>query len=465
MTIMQNRIGDLTPYTPIRIGPGARTPSIELNLATMSNPHMLMLGMSGSGKSHTIRNIAANLFARGLTVHIIELHPDMSYEDFVASGCGHLVSPSDFNYMNYHYVEGDASVNPLAFNPIADSGGVYMAIQDFLEVVKLFNPALGPRQISYLQKLAEYTYERKNIHHDRPETWVRDGDPKDTSHHPSIIDLMDSLKEIRRAVASGLAESVFKEIERLRHGCMKLKRRIDAGTMDEDESAKKKDELDGKFVQLCDKVNDMVKDEIFSGMGQDKFYQGWKTDTLDSLADTLRSMIESTLFTRGLDDPASATRPQKGKINVYRLSNLAYAHQKTMIHILLTRIYNASMRMCRQMNPPVPDTYLVLDEGRYAKEAAKNPMSPMNVIMGGSRKFGLGSIIGVQGPDQLSTDMATNFAAKFILNCAEASYADAKKYFGIPPSRMKTITARQDALVSLNPQPFELTRLFPKESV
>ena len=203
--------------------------------------------------------------------------------------------------------------------------------------------------------------------------------------------------------------------------------------------------------------------EIFGDGDSEPFYQGWKTDTLDSLADTIRSMVESSLFTRGVDDPQLVKGPRKGKINVYRLSNLSYVHQKTMIHILLTRIYNASMRMCKQLNPETPDTYLVLDEGRYAKEAAKNPMSPLNVIMGGSRKFGLGAIIGVQGPEQISNDMAQNFATKFILACAEAGYADAKKYFNLPPARMKKITPKKDALVSINSDPFELVRLFPRE--
>lgn len=459
-----NAGGRLDSFSPLSVGVSTRGSDVQIALQQLSNPHYLVSGMSGSGKSHLIRNIIARLNRRGLTSHIIELHPDMSHADFVSAGCGEHVSPDDFNYLNFDYVDGDASVNILQFNPNAESGGVYMAIQDVLDVARLFNPSLGSRQVTYLQKLLEYTYSRKGISHNDPATWVDNANPRNpTGHHPNLHDLLDSLVEVRRAVASGLGGDVFAEVEKLRRQVKKSKRTIDSGVLEEEDEATKTDDLMKRFEALKESVCATLHREIFGNSDSEPFYQGWKTDTLDSLADTIRSMVESSLFTRGVDDPQQVKGPRKGKINVYRLSNLSYVHQKTMIHILLTRIYNASMRMCKKLNPETPDTYLVLDEGRYAKEAARNPMSPLNVIMGGSRKFGLGAIIGVQGPEQISNDMAQNFATKFILACSEAGYADAKKYFNLPPARMKKITPKQDALVSINSDPFELVRLFPRE--
>lgn len=457
-------VSSVDAYSPLALGISTKGTQVQLALPKLSNPHYLVSGMSGSGKSHLIRNIIARLNRRGLTTHIIELHPDMHYNDFVAAGCGEHVSPDDFNYLNFDYVEGDASVNILQFNPSPESGGVYMAIQDVLEVARLFNPSLGSRQVTYLQKLLEYTYSRKGITHGEPSTWVDPSNPRNpTGHHPNMHDLLDSLIEVRRTISSGLGKDVFVEVERLRRKVQKTKRTIDSGVLSEEDKAAKEEELEKQFDSLKVQVIDTIRQEVYGDKDTEPFYQGWKLDTLDSLADTIKSMVESSLFTRGIDDPASFKGPKKNKINVYRLSHLAYGHQRTMIHILLSRVYNASMRMCKKLNPETPDTYLVLDEGRYAKEAAKNPMSPLNVIMGGSRKFGLGAIIGVQGPEQISNDMAQNFATKFILACSEAGYPDAKKYFNLPPARMKKITPKQDALVSINSDPFELVRLFPQE--
>lgn len=464
MDAMHRNSVSLDSFVPVQIGLSSRAAPVHLDLAKMSNPHMLVSGMSGSGKSHLIRNIISRLTNRGITTHIVELHPDMSYQDFVSAGCEGHVSPEDFNYLNFDYVDGDASVNIMQFNPSPESGGVYMAIQDVLDVARLFNPSLGSRQVTYLQKLLEYTYSRKGIDHNHPSTWVQPEEPRNpTGHHPNLHDLMDSLIEIRRSVSSGLGSDVFNEVHRLRKKCAKLKSSLENGVLNQDEELEQREEMEKQFDVLKVSVVDILRSEVFDQKEHDPFYKGWKVDTLDSLADTVRSMIESSLFTRGVDEPAVVKGPKKGKINVYRLSNLSYVHQKTMIHVLLTRIYNASMRMCKKLNPETPDTYLVLDEGRYAKEAAKSPMSPLNVIMGGARKFGLGAIIGVQGPEQISNDMAQNFATKFILACAEAGYADAKKYFNLPPTRMKKITPKQDGLVSINSNPFELTRLFPPE--
>lgn len=464
MSAMQQIPGGLDTFVPVPVGLTSNSAQVDLDLSKISNPHMLVAGMSGSGKSHLIRNIIARLNRRGVTTHIIELHPDMSHQDFVDAGCGEHVTESDINYLNFDYVDGDAGLNPLQFNPNPEAGGVYMAIQDVMEVAKLFNASLGSRQASYLQKLLEYTYTRKGIDHNRPETWTQSEDPRNpTGHHPTLYDLMDSLVEVRRAISSGLGSDVFAEVHRLRSKCAKIKRSMESGVLSEEEHIEQQSTLENQFDVLKSTVLDVLHKEVFETHNKEPFYRGWKVDTLDSLADTIRSMIESSLFTRGVDDPSGTKGPKKGKINVYRLSNLSYQHQKTLIHVLLRRIYNASMRMCKKMNPETPDTYVILDEGRYAKEAAKNPMSPLNVIMGGARKFGLGAIIGVQGPEQISDDMAQNFASKFILACAEAGYADAKKYFNLAPARMKKITPRQDGLVSINSSPFELTRLYPYE--
>lgn len=463
MNMMSTHTGQMSPYIPFTIGHGSTSGNVELNLTRVSNPHILVIGSSGSGKSHTIRNTAARLHQRGLTLHVIELHPDMAHENFIAAGCGDLVTQDAFNYLNFDYVEGDSAINPLAFSPHPKSGGVYMAIQDFIEVARLFNSSLGSRQVSYLQKLLEYTYEKKGIEHSNPASWTDSSNPRNsTAHHPSLYDVLESLAEVRRSVVSGLSLDALEDVNKLKAQCLKIRRVIKSGALSEEEASKKEDELSEKFEQLKMKLENGLGDEIYSERGAEPFYRGWKAETLDSLADTLRSMIESTLFTRGIDSPEGVKGPKKGKINVYRLSNLAYVHQKTMIHVLLRRIYNASMRMCKQLDPDAPDTYVILDEGRYAKEAAKEPMSPLNVIMGGSRKFGLGAIIGAQGADQVSADMAQNFAIKFILASEPSSYADAKKYFNLPPARMKKITPRQDALVSISSSPFELTRLFPK---
>lgn len=450
----------LTAFTPIEVGFSQRS-KMYVALNRMSNPHILACGKSGSGKSHLIKNIIAHLYARGLTVHVLALHPDYSYEEFVKCGAGSLVHEDALLFMNYDYVGGNASINPLEFNPQPENGGVFMAIQDFVEVAKLFNPSMGSRQATYLQKILEETYQEKGILHDDPETWVRNIDGRaSTAHHPNLFDVRDKLQEVMKAVNTGLNVTVFQRIGALNKKLRNLKRKR-RHSQDEALTAEIEEQIEKNIEAIEANVKQMIRDQVY-GETEAPFYAGWKVDTLETLADIINGMITSTLFTRGLDSEGGVIKPRKGRINVHQLSHLSYDHQATMIHILLNRLYSASMRMCKNLNPQVPDTYIVLDEGRYAQEAAKTPMSPLNVIFGGSRKFGLGMIIGVQGPDQLSKDMAENFCVKFVLASSESSYGDAKKYFNVGPAQMKRITARQDALLSVDGAPFELTRIFPR---
>lgn len=450
----------LTAFTPIEVGHSQRS-KMYVALNRMSNPHILACGKSGSGKSHLIKNIIGHLYARGLTVHVLALHPDYTHEEFVKSGVGHLVPEAALNEMNYDYVGGDASVNPLEFNPQRENGGVFMAIQEFVEVARLFNPSMGSRQATYLQKILEETYQEKGVHHDDPDTWVQIVDGRQsTAHHPTLYDVKEKLQEVMKAVSTGLNVTVFQRIGLLNRKLKTLQRKL-RHSQEDALTAAIEEEIEKSLEALEINIRDMVRSQVYED-SEPPFYAGWKLDALETLADIVDGMITSTLFTRGLDADSGVKKPRKGRINVHQLSHLSYGHQKTMIHILLNRLYSASMRMCRNLNPEVPDTYIVLDEGRYAQEAAKTPMSPLNVIFGGSRKFGLGMIIGVQGPDQLSKDMAENFCVKFILASSESSYGDAKKYFNLGPAQMKRITPRQDALLSVDGAPFELTRVFPR---
>lgn len=445
---------------PIDIGLGLKGRK-SLLLQEMSNPHILMAGKSGSGKSHTIKNLVAQLNDRGLTIHILELHPDYSPDEFKKTVVDSSISlnNSRFNYMNFDYVEGDASINPLQFNPSPQSGGVYMAIQDFIDIVRLFNPTLGSKQFSYLQRIVAEVYKLKGIHHEDPRSWVfESGTNLSTNHHPSLFDIREMLSNIMLSLASGLDDSLVAQMKKLKNKSNTLSSRLRNMTLEtEHQQAALSAELEDTVSQLQEKAALMIHASVY-GQSVESFYSGWKIDTLESIKDTIDSMIGSTLFTRNLHSPQ--TGPKRGKINIYRLSNLNYQHQKTLIHLLLLRLYNASMRMCSQINPKVPDTYIVLDEGRYAQDAAKTAMSPLNVIFGGSRKFGLGMIVGVQGVNQLSKDMIDNFSGKFILASSESSYSDAKKYFGLTPPLMQKIVPRRDGLFSVDQSPFEMVRLF-----
>lgn len=405
-----------------------------VDYSKVSNPHMLFDGQSGTGKSYRIRHTMDELHGMHMTQHVIEFHPDFGYENFASDGAIANITPDSICHFDFQYATGNASINPLKMidtNP--DSGGVYSVSQDVVEAVKIWAPSMGPKQQGYLNRILHDVYAQKGIIANDTSTWHQ------ARHNsPDFIDIQKYIRQILRAKRTGLSTSVFTEIDKLRKQAERQSRKVRSENIDSDFKDIEDNDLVEKINQLKDKTSQMI-DQLVEGKDTSQYYSDWDISTLNSLADIVDSIVASGLFTR------TAIAPQARKINVYRISKLSPTHQRVMTYLLLKRLYVTSMLTCKQLNPRVPTTYITADEGRYVQDAAAHPMSPMNLIFGGSRKFGMGMLVGVQGPHQLSKDMSDNFATKFILKSDVSADADAKKYFNLNKSQMAALIPKHNA--------------------
>lgn len=405
-----------------------------LDFRTAANPHMLFNGKSGSGKSFRIRHTMDALHGLGITHHVIEFHPDFEYEFFQRDGAINNITPDAIQHFDFQYATGNAAINPLKMIDVSpDSGGVYSVSMEVVEAVKLWSPSMGTKQASYLNRLLHDVFAARGIHAEEPSTWS-------LARHssPDFTDVQSLLKSIINAKRTGLKNSIFLEIESLRKSAMKQAEKVREGSFDNDQLETETNDLEEKKNQLKDSAIEMI-DMMVDGKESGNYYSDWDMSTLISLAGIIDDMVTSGLFTR------SAIAPKRGKINVYRISKLNPTHQKVMTYLLLKRLYVTSMLTCRDLNPALPNTYIVADEGRYVQEAARHPLSPLNLIFGGSRKFGLGMLVGTQGPHQLSKDMSDNFAIKFVLHSDESAHADAKKNFNLTASQMRALKPKTNA--------------------
>ena len=75
-------------------------------------------------------------------------------------------------------------------------------------------------------------------------------------------------------------------------------------------------------------------------------------------------------------------------------------------------------------------------------------MSPFNRIATEGRGYGVGAWLGVQQPDQITTDLLKNIATTVLLKTPEAGYGEVSKMFGVKPSLLKQLVTRQNILFS-----------------
>ena len=434
--------------TPFSLGKDSQGEDVTFQLSQLPNPHVVFCGKSGSGKTFNIVNLIDNLVMQGLTFHVLGFHADFAYEDFAKRNATRCVTPETINHMKFQYSNSDISLNPFSFDPHPDHGGIVNAVKSVVNVVQLSYKKLGEKQQGYLEKTLMEIYEQKGFVQEDQSTWgkqtmISENDGKRVSSLPTLEDLLVELDLIYSNLTTELNESLYTNIRKLRHKVEKSKSRmndpdVSAAAADKARDAYKIEieHLDGLFKKLVE------QDSL--GLRGTAYYSEWDKNTVNSLRDIINRMILSTLYT------GRAAQPLKGHINFYDISKLQPKDQETITYILLNKIYNkAVIDTGDDLNPDFPSSYVVADEGRYIGAAAKNPMSPVNLMMGGARKFGLGLMVGIQGAHQMSKDMSDNFALKFVVDSDISSDSEMRKSFGLSSNMMRKLVPKKNAWISI----------------
>lgn len=419
---------------------------VELN--KLENFFFLMLGKSGAGKSHTIRQIIDQLFGYSLrptghqwgqpTFHILGYHPDFDYQFFEEGGANTNVRPESINKLNLNYIEGDTSINLLA--PLIDNDSYrYRTIEDFCSFAKIVHPSLGIHQLRYLRETLDNLYRIITHKEDRL---------------PDISDLFNEIKHIKNCLQNGLSGDINRKLGKLRDKRASIEKLLRGKKLDTKQKDEKQAELDEMKDELIEEFGTLVHTNAV--WMSDEYFKDFDLSTIKTLESVVVEMIRPGFF-----DRKGPARPQPGMINFYDIHKLEDKHLNLMTHVLLSRLYHGAVARTPKelMNPAYAHTFIVGDEMRYLESATKEKSSPGNLIMGGGRKFGMGGIFGGQGADQLSDDMARAFSLKVIMAQNEAAYRDAEKYFRVKEAMLRKVEPKKSAIVKFGDNT-ALTNLF-----
>jgi hypothetical protein len=122
------------------------------------NPHLLIAGATGSGKTYTIREIINTFIPRGVGFTVIDKHGDMDLD----------------NIAEYRFGYGlNRGINPLAIHPDMEYGGPAASTSDFCSLLNDLSGVhrLGPEQQSMLYSAIMDLYRANRIYQDKPESW------------------------------------------------------------------------------------------------------------------------------------------------------------------------------------------------------------------------------------------------------------------------------------------------------
>ncbi len=139
----------------------------------LPNRHILVAGMSGSGKSRLVATAILNM---ELSVPVIIIDPHGEYRDLL-QGAGHGRKPRVINPMR-------DSINPLELGGVNPSA---RAVELASLVSTLFR--LGPLQSRVLEKAIMMAYEDAGLRDDQPETWNK-------QEMPTLADVVNRLQAL-----------------------------------------------------------------------------------------------------------------------------------------------------------------------------------------------------------------------------------------------------------------------------
>ena len=429
---------------PIHIGTDTRGQSVEWAFTQVSNFNALFLGQSGGGKTWTIHQMAARIYQRGLTLHVVDVKGDFRYENFAASGLSDKLDPSDFNIISFNYFDGGSSINPLQVPRNKEGGGVLMTIESMKQLVKHFAPNTGIKQLAYLSDILREVYRKKGIDHDDEDTW---GKPA-----PTMNDVLDQVDLVASTITSKLPIGTVEDIMDLYGRCTKKAESIIQKSHGLDLPI---DTLRQEIAEVTDELIEQLKATAIQHVNYDALtkkttagsamWEHWSRESLFGLRNTIRDMCDSRLFT------GNPSRLQSGKINVYDLTEISPPHQQIIMRIVASRVFAMGVQETKRsgrFNPRYPSHIMIADEGKHIKEISQSPMSPFNRIGTEGRGYGVGAWLGVQQPDQITQDLLRNFATFFLLKTPESAYNEVTRMFGVKPSLLKQLVPRENTLFS-----------------
>ena len=167
-----------------KLGNNFFIPSKEVywNYRKEQNPHLMIVGKSGSGKTYLLRKILKHfaLNEKGkINVFVIDFHGDLEIEEA----------------QNIEYNKNDsnsAGIGVFEFDYYSKAGGIYNRVDELVKIFEnSFFPQMSPLRKALLKKLLLDVYIQKGYDPDDKSTWN-----KSLDQLPTLEDLALLIKNI-----------------------------------------------------------------------------------------------------------------------------------------------------------------------------------------------------------------------------------------------------------------------------
>jgi len=450
------------------------------------NGHTLIIGMSGSGKTFTLRKMIYHMLqsagADVPRIHIFDVHGDIRVD-----------GASSVRFSE----QTDYGLNPLAVNPDPHFGGVRKRIQSFMATMNKSMKTMGVKQEAVLRNLLLDLYTANGFKVDDPSTWtvysntavpLTDGDPnkqfidvpiheKDEAKalgarwggphlkswwvpvsayegpitrwppklvgrtHPTISDALRVAQNLLQMSFLGTGAEAVSYLEVANRAAATYRRKI-ISSLKKGETQLEDDELTEELKKAKQKAIDAYSNyanAIATGAELNQLMKYDSTDVLKSVVDRLSNLNASGIF-KSTPPPFDSSAP----IWHYNIHALSMIERKLFVLFKLEELFNAAVQRGEQSQ--IRDV-IILDEAHiYADDDDDNII---NTIAKEARKFGLCLISASQSPTHFSADFIASVATKIILGVDEMFWKGAATKMRLKEEALAWITHHVTMLVQM----------------
>lgn len=386
---------------------------VVLDTDKLINGHMLIAGMSGTGKSYQIMQLLSSCARDRIQVDAFDVHEELDEAPQSAT-----VKFSEATR---------AGFNPLAIYQDPHSGGARKQISLIIDMINRTSTKLGPRQESALRNLIGDVYFLRGIYADDARSWrkmeiseseydrlIRARDYQSLrNYYPILRDVISYGERKLKILATGGDSKCLNALERVETSAAKINNLVTRyNKVSTDEEVEALNVQLGKEKEKAIEAYANYVQSIENGRELTDILKYTSRDTLISVIERLQALQNAGIFCSNPPDFGEAT------IRIYQVMSLSDDERRLLFYNRANQI----LRECMDAGKtPTLRRILLVDEGHlYYSEDGDNPM---NRIAKEGRKFGLGMVIGSQSPTHFSEDFLTNCGTVFLLGINE-SYWD-----------------------------------------
>lgn len=418
------------------------------------NGHSLVVGMSGAGKTFTLKRMVCSMLATAGAelprIHIFDIHGDIDIE-----GASHVRFSEQTDY----------GLNPLVVNPDPHFGGVRKRIQAFITTINKTSRQLGGKQEAVLRNILTELYASFGFQINNPASWVveNEADPEpiivdgrlyldvpidekdeakvfgarwdgtekcwyiaaDAYHgpitrwpmktrgrrHPAISDALRQANKLLRNAFLGTNSEAMNKLEQYIRTSNNYQRKLLAA-LKKGEKLAEDDKTQTDLAKAGEKAVEAYKEYVESiktGKELEDLIRYDSTDVMRSVLDRLENLEAIGIF-KAKQPPFDPRSP----VWRYNLTALSMEERKLFVLFRLEELFMAGVQRGEQQC--IRDV-IILDEAHAFTD--DDPDNIINTIAKEARKFGIALICASQSPTHFPDDFVSSVGTKIILGIDE----------------------------------------------